>query len=167
MKFWLVFGSNSSLVNSFQRNCRSLRIPFFAEKMGTLDDDMAQEGDIAELQENFNENVEHNIRMDHIEQEIEELSENMKKGLEREKKMKKRERDINKRLKKNLEELNRPKKVKELLSLCPFEKLHCPILLETLLDSLRPRTTRLDSLRPRTTRLDSLRPRKTPKKYKF
>ena len=34
--------------------------------MGTLDDDMAQEGDIAELQENFNEVVEHNIRMDHL-----------------------------------------------------------------------------------------------------
>ena len=52
--------------NSFQRICRSLRIPFFAEKMGTLDDDMAQEGDIAELQENFNEVVEDTIRMDHL-----------------------------------------------------------------------------------------------------
>ena len=51
------------------------RIPIFAEKMGTLDDDMAQEGDIAKLQENFNEVVEKNIQIDHQRQEIEELKE--------------------------------------------------------------------------------------------
>jgi aromatic ring-opening dioxygenase catalytic subunit (LigB family) len=43
--------------------------------MGTLDDDMAQEGDIAKLQENFNEVVEKNIQIDHQRQEIEELKE--------------------------------------------------------------------------------------------
>ena len=41
--------------------------------MGTLDDDMAQEGDIAKLQENFNEVVEQEIEIDHIEQENKEL----------------------------------------------------------------------------------------------
>ena len=47
--------------------------------MGTLDDDMAQEGDIAKLQENFNEVVEKNIQIDHQRQEIEELKEISKK----------------------------------------------------------------------------------------
>ena len=47
--------------------------------MGTLDDDMAQEGDIAKLQENFNEVVEKNIQIDHQRQENEELTEISKK----------------------------------------------------------------------------------------
>ena len=42
--------------------------------MGTLDEDMAQEADIAELQENFNEVVEKSIEIDHAEQENKELA---------------------------------------------------------------------------------------------
>ena len=96
--------------------------PFFTGKMGTLDDDMAQEGDIAELQENFNEDVEENIRMDHLRQENEELSEISKKQTEELKKINKETEDIKQKTKEKIEELNRLKRKRRL-------------------DTLRPRTT--------------------------
>ena len=90
--------------------------------MGTLDDDMAQEGDIAELQENFNEDVEHNIRMDHLRQENEELVEISKKQTEELKNINKETEDIKQKTKEKIEELNRLRRKRRL-------------------DTLRPRTT--------------------------
>ena len=90
--------------------------------MGTLDDDMAQEGDIAELQENFNEEVEHNIRMDHLRQENEELVEISKKQTEELKNINKETEDIKQQTKEKVGELNQ-------------------LIRKRRLDSLRPRTT--------------------------
>ena len=90
--------------------------------MGTLDDDMAQEGDIAELQENFNEEVEHNIRMDHLRQENEELVEISKKQTEELKNINKETEDIKQQTKEKVVELNQ-------------------LVRKRRLDSLRPRTT--------------------------
>jgi predicted nuclease with TOPRIM domain len=90
--------------------------------MGTLDDDMAQEEDIAELQENFNEDVEHNIRMDHLRQENEELSEISKQQKEELEKINTETADIKEKTREKVEELNRLRRKRRL-------------------DSLRPRTT--------------------------
>jgi polyhydroxyalkanoate synthesis regulator phasin len=106
----------------FQRNCRSLRIPFFAEKMCTLDDDMAQEGDIAELQENFNEDVEQNIQMDHLRQRNEELLEISKKQTEKIKNIIKETEDVKQKTRKIGKLITKVKQLRRL-------------------DSLRPRTT--------------------------
>ena len=106
----------------FQRNCRSLRIPFFAEKMGTLDDDMAQEGDIAELQENFKKGVEQNIQMDHLRQRKEELLEISKKQTEKIKNIIKETEDVKQKTRK-------------------IEELITKVTQLRRLDSLRPRTT--------------------------
>ena len=70
--------------------------------MGTLDDDMAQEGDIAELQENFNEDVEQNIQMDHLRQEKEELLEISKKQTEEIKNLIKATEDVKQKTKDTL-----------------------------------------------------------------
>ena len=87
--------------------------------MGTLDDDMAQEGDIAELQENFNEDVEHNIRMDHLRQENEELLEISKQQTEELKKINKETEDIKQKTKEKIGQLNQLKQKRRLDSLRP------------------------------------------------
>ena len=80
--------------------------------MGTLDEDMAQEADIAELQENFNEVVEREIAIDHIEEELNQMKEKLNRVTEKEKLLIYRKRRVT-------EEMNRRRR----------------------LDSLRPRTT--------------------------
>ena len=98
--------------------------------MGTLDDDMAQEGDIAELQDNFNEEVEHTIRMDHLKQENEELSEISKKATEELEKVNKETEDIKQKTKEKVEELKQLKRKRRL----DQSHIYC-------LETLRPRTT--------------------------
>ena len=110
--------------------------------MGTLDDDMAQEEDIAELQENFNEVVEQTIEMDHLRQENAELTAISKQQEEELKKINKETEEIKKKTNEKIEEIGRLKK-------------------QRLLDEKELK--RLERKR----RLDSLRPRTTPKKYKF
>ena len=104
---------------------QAIRIPFFAEKMGNLDDDMAQEEDIAELQENFNKDVEKIIQIDHQRQEIEELTEISKKQSEVIKKIIKETEDVKQKTK----EIER------------IAELYTKLKQNRRLDSLRPRTT--------------------------
>ena len=92
--------------------------------MGTLDEDMAQEEDIAELQENFNEVVEQEIEIDHLEQKKEENSKKLKCK--------------NNQIKEAIEEKNQ---LKEKLKRVTEE-------LNQLKQNIRKR--RLESLRPRT-----------------
>ena len=87
--------------------------------MGALDDDMAQEGDIAELQENFNADVEHNIRMDHLRQENEELLEISKQQTEELKKINRETEDIKEKTKEKIGQLNQLRQKRRLDSLRP------------------------------------------------
>ena len=91
---------------------------------------MAQEGDIAELQENFNEDVEQNIQMDHLRQEKEELLEISKKQTEELKNINKETEDIKQKTKEKIEELNRLKRKRRLDEAAIY-----------ILSTLRPRTT--------------------------
>ena len=87
--------------------------------MGTLDEDMAQEADIAELQENFNEVVEQEIEIDHIEQKNKEL---VKKIVNKKQQIKERFEETNQLKEKNnrmTEELNQLKRKRRLDSLRP------------------------------------------------
>ena len=90
--------------------------------MGTLDEDMAQEADIAELQENFNEVVEQEIKIDHIEQKNEALFKKLEDKKQKIKEGFEKTNQLKEELKQLTEELNQLKR-------------------ESRLDSLRPRTS--------------------------
>jgi predicted nuclease with TOPRIM domain len=98
--------------------------------MGTLDEDMAQEADIAELQENFNEDVEHTIEEDHLRQENEELLEISKKMKEELKNINKETEDFKQQTKETLEKVDRLKRKRRLDEAAIY-----------ILSTLRPRTT--------------------------
>ena len=93
--------------------------------MGTLDEDMAQEEDIAELQENFNEVVEKKIEIDHLEQKNEELVKILKNKMQKRKEVFEKTNQLKEELKQVTEECNQPKRN----------------IRKRRLDSLRPRTS--------------------------
>ena len=93
--------------------------------MGTLDEDMAQEEDIAELQENFNEVVEKKIEIDHLEQKNEELVKILKNKMQKRKEVFEKTNQLKEELNRVTEDVNQLKR--------NIRKMR--------LDSLRPRTS--------------------------
>ena len=90
--------------------------------MGTLDEDMAQEADIAELQENFNKVVEQEIEIDHMEQKNKELVKKIKNKMQEMEEMFEETKQLKEKFSQLTEEGNKLERKRRL-------------------DSLRPRTT--------------------------
>ena len=161
--------------------------------MGTLDEDMAQEADIAELQENFNEVVEQEIEIDHIEQKNKELAKKLENKKQQIKEAFEETNQLKEELNRVTEELagqpwvpgqaggaaGQPLKptmqsLQQLITALKSPNYNTQQQQQQVMNILKANPNLMAAFLKqrnlslnRQRRLDSLRPRTTPKQYKF